>query len=241
MPERSRCRSACGEAGLPKNVASPSMRARRMPSQSSSASATRTCASVSARPTARATASEPKISTPRGSGSATFSHSASGRAVALCSTTVPMIRMNTSGTSTSAPATPSACRRSANSAETEAATMPRGATQAISARSRQPSALPRLATSTVSGRTTNCANRKIAKPAHSRCPGSGQGSRAASRMNSSDTSSVVRCSLKSRMSSTCTPRMLPSAMPMIVTVSRPDSCAIALEPAKASSTAASVP
>ena len=215
------------------------MRARRMPSQSSSASITRKPASSSALPIARATSSEPKINRPRGSGSATFSHFASGRAVALCNTTVPMIRMKTSGTRAPAPATPSALRRSANSADTDAATIPRGATQPIRARSRQVSALPRLDSNTVSGRTTNWAITNSAMPAPSMPSGSGQCRRAANRMNSTDTSTVVRLSLKSRMSSMCTPRILPSAMPMMVTASNPDSWVITLETLKANSTAAS--
>ena len=117
--------------------------------------------------------------------------------------------------------------------------MPRGATQPISARSRQFRPLPKLESATVNGRTSNCAITNSARPAPSMPSGSGQCSRAASRMNSSDTSTVVRLSLKSRMSSMCTPRRLPSAMPMIVTASSPDSWVSVLEMLKANSTAAS--
>ena len=47
--------------------------------------------------------------------------------------------------------------------------------------------------------------------------------RAASRMNSTETSRVLRLSRQSRISSTGTPRMLASQIPMMVTVSSPDS------------------
>ena len=114
--------------------------------------------------------------------------------------------------------------------------MPRGATQPIRARSRQDRALPQVANATVNGRTTNCASRNTPTPAASMPSGKGQCSRAASSTKSTDTSTVVRFSLKSRMSSMWMSRTLPSTMPMMVTASSPDSWVSVLEMLKASST-----
>src|SRR6185437_2200462 len=241
MPVRSRCVAACCEVGLPKNTGSPAMRALLMPSQSSSASSTWNFCSASAVAMLRATSSEPKISTPSGSGSATFNQRASGRAVALCNTTVPMISVNTSGTSASAPGTPRSPSRNANNDDTEAATTPRGDTYASSVRSGQVSELRNVATRIDTGRMKNCATTNTRMPAINMPGGSGQCRRAASTTNSIDTSNVDRCSLKCMMSSMWTCRRLPSVMPMMVTASRPDSCASLLESVNAPSTAISVP
>ena len=71
---------------------------------SSNRSAVRDCpVAAAALPSARAGPLAPTIRKPLGAGSATFSRRASGRAVALCNTTVPMITAKVSGTSSRAP------------------------------------------------------------------------------------------------------------------------------------------
>ena len=60
-------------------------------------------------------------------------------------------------------------------------------------------------------------------------------------MNSAEISNTLRLSLKSRISSVRTSRMFASHTPMIVTASRPDSCAIASVNANTATTASSVP
>ncbi|MNE18868.1 hypothetical protein D3C80_1119270 [compost metagenome] len=72
-------------------------------SQLESVNSTRLPSCCSALPSVRAGPLAPMIRNPLGAGSATFNKRASGRAVALCNTTVPMITANVSGTSSNAP------------------------------------------------------------------------------------------------------------------------------------------
>src|SRR6185437_14886992 len=138
---------------------------------------------------------DPKISTPSGSGSATFSQRASGRAVALCRTTVPMISVNTIGTNASAPGMPRSPSRNANNDDTDAATTPRGETYASNVRSGHVSELRKVETRIDTGRMKNCASTNTRMPAINMPGGNGQCRRAASTTNSIDTSNVDRCSL----------------------------------------------
>ncbi|MNN58451.1 hypothetical protein D3C81_1734990 [compost metagenome] len=128
------------------------MRAARMFSQLESVSSTRLPSCCSDLPSSRAGPLAPTIRKPLGAGSATLSSRASGRAVALCRTTVPMITANVSGTSSNAPSCPASCRRIAKIADTAAATIPRGAIQHSNARSRQLRLEPAVLSSTFSGR-----------------------------------------------------------------------------------------
>ncbi|MDT4836417.1 hypothetical protein FQZ97_701140 [compost metagenome] len=214
------------------------MRAARMFSQLESVSSTRLPRFCRALPSSLATGLAPMIRKPEGAGSATFSRRASGRAVALCSTTVPMITRKVRGTSRCARSWPASCRRRANTADTAAATMPRGAIQASSARSRQFRLEPAVLTATQSGRATNWITASSNRVAGPMVNSALKSRRAASRMNSPEISSTLRFSLKCRICRTSTPRMLASHMPMMVTASRPDSLTSRLAVMNTPSTAA---
>ena len=169
---------------------------------------------------ARATGELPTTSTWVGLGAVTLSRRASGRDVALCTSTVPMISRKVSDTRVWAATGSFSSMRSANRADTAAATMPRGAIQASSARSGQCVVPPSVDSSTASGRTTSIAAASTSRPV----PSSGRPGhcrRAASTMKSIEMISVERCSLNERMCSTSRPRMFASTMPMTVTASRP--------------------
>ncbi len=208
------------------------MRAVRMLSQLESVRITGKLFWLRVWPMARATGLAPMIRKPLGPGSATLSSRASGRAVTLCSATVPMITMKVSGTSSSAPATPFSSRRWANRADTAAATMPRGAIHASSAFSRQSRLLPRVATHTDNGRATSWMIASTSRAVAPRLSSCSISRRAASTMNSTEISITDRFSLKWRMSSVRTPLRLAITMPATVTVTRPDSSLMLLDSTK---------
>ncbi|CRZ96424.1 Uncharacterised protein [Vibrio cholerae] len=139
------------------------------------------------------------IKKPFGAGSDTFNANAIGRAVALCSTTVPMITIKVSGTNSLASAMPNSINLMANREEIEAATIPRGATQAKKAFSRTLSVLRNVEMKIDAGRASSCITTNSPKALQPNAWKSATSIRAASRINSPVISKIVKCSLKCKM------------------------------------------
>ena len=149
----------------------------------------------------------------------------------LCTVTVVIISINTSGTKVSPPTKPWFCNWKAKSAETAAATIPRGAIQLKNSFSRQFKRVPIAAIKILNGRATNI---KMANTTANPQPKSAiaeNSIRAAKIINNAEINSTLRDSLNSKMLSTSTCFILAIQIPMMVTVNRPDSCAISLDSA----------
>ena len=154
---------------------------------------------------------------------------------------MPTIIKNVKPTKSLAPEIPCCSSFKANKPDTAAATIPRGPIQAISDFSCQVSLVPMPHKNTDSGRITNCiTNSKISagQPMANTAPIS---TRAASKINSAEINNTVRFSLKDKISSICTPRILAITIPIKVTVNKPDSCSMALLTVNAANTRATVP
>ena len=176
------------------------MRAARMLSQLESVSKTCTPFFVSSLPIARETLFAPTMRKPLGGGSATPSHRASGRDVALCNTTVPKITLKVRGTKICASVAPDCSNLMAKSADTAAATIPRGEIQDRRVFSCQVSVLPMADSQTDKGRAINCITPSRTSGNQPKAINSSRVNRAARMINSPEINNTVRCSLKLRIS-----------------------------------------
>ncbi len=149
-----------------------------------------------AEPTIRASGLAPAITKPLAVGLARSSARASGRAVRPYTTTVPTITASVMGRMTWASGRVSA-RRSAKMLDTAAATIPRGAIHARNNRSFHFSGEAKVETSTAAGRTTRISALMNSRLRHPNMPIWSTVTRAASTINSTAISRLVRCSLNS--------------------------------------------
>ena len=167
---------------------------------------------------------EPTIRIPLVSGSRTPSKLPTIFAPKPWIITVPIMTMNTKGTSSSTPWISYSCRRIANSDEMAAATIPRGPIQLIISFSLVFKFEPIDDAQTDKGRATNmtiASNTRPAKPTLSKLSSS---TRAARIINSTEIRRMVKDSLNSKIVSRGNFGQFANATPNTVTVNSPDSC-----------------
>ena len=187
-----------------------------------------------------ATGFEPTTNMPLVSGSRTPSKLPTILAPKPWIKTVPMMTINTSGTSSSTPWISYSCKRIANKDEIAAATIPRGPIQLIISFSLVLRFEPMADAQTDKGRATNMTIASSTNPANPTLSKLASSTRAARMIKSTEMSKMVKDSLNSKIVSRGNLGQLASATPNTVTVNRPDSCSKWFDTENSTSTKARV-